>query len=295
MKQQSKLATFFIVCSVVFLIGLILTGIGLANGGRENAGKLAEHYNWINSPGARAITTYKAEGFHSIVATGDVDLWILGSDYYGNHSWVEKEGLLGPTEMDSIAPNQVTVICGDRMGQPEVTVENGVLKINSGTVDFKGINLALDEATFYPRILVCVPDQVLESLNVSGQTGDVNIMGVAWKNADIQLNTGDVTFEKADSNGLTIDADTSDMKLEGTFAGITKVSTDTGDLTLTTGLARKDYDLTAKSSVGDVKIMEAGKAVKEFEDENEVSRKGGPNKMTITTNTGDITLNLMKK
>lgn len=295
MKQQSKLATFFIVCSVVFLIGLILTGIGLANGGRENAGKLAEHYNWINSPGARAITTYKAEGFHSIEATGDVDLWILGSDYYGNHSWVEKEGLLGPTEMDSIAPNQVTVICGDRMGQPEVTVENGVLKINSGTVDFKGINLALDEATFYPRILVCVPDEVLESLHVSGQTCDVNIMGAGWKDADVQLNTGDVAFEKVDSQGLTIDSDTGDFDLEGTFTGKTKVRTETGDLDLTTSLARKEYDLTAKTSAGDVKILEAGKTVKEFEDENEVSRKGGPNKMTITTDTGDITLNFQKK
>ena len=295
MKQHSKLARFFIVCSVIFFIGVILTVTGLATGGGKNIEKLAEHYDWISSPGERGITTYKAEDFHSIEATGDVDLWILGSGYYGDSSWVEKEGLLESTEMDNIAPNQVTVICGDRMGQPEITVENGILKINSGPVDFNGINLNLDEATFYPRILICVPDQILESLNVSGQTGDVNIMGVGWKKADIQMNTGDMTFEEADSRGLTIDADTSDMELEGTFTGKTKVRTETGDLDLTTSLARKEYDLTAKTSAGDVKILEAGKTVKEFEDENEVSRKGGPNKMTITTDTGDITLNFQKK
>ena len=264
MKQHSKLATFFIVCSVVFLIGLICTVAGLATGGMQNIEKLADHYDWIqDSPGERGITNYKAEDFHGIEATGDVDLWILGASYYGDSSWLEKEGLLESTEMDNIGTGQVTVICGDRMGQPEVNVENGILKINSGTIDFKGINLDFDEATFYPRILVCVPDQILESLNVSGQTGDVNIMGVGWKKADIQMNTGDIALEKVDSQGLTIDTDTSDMNLKGAFTGTTKVHTGTGDLKLETSLTGKEYELTARSTVGDVKIMEAGKKVKE--------------------------------
>ena len=295
MKQHSKLATFFIICSLVFLIGLICTVAGLATGGKNNIEKLADHYDWFqDSPGERGITNYKVEDFHGIEATGDVDLWILGTGYYGDGSWMEKEGLLEPTEMDNIGTNQVTVICGDRMDQPEITVEGGILKINSGSVDFKGINLNLDEATFYPKILVYVPDQVLETMNVSGQTGDVNVMGVSWEKADIQLNTGDVVFEKVDSRGLTINTDTGDLSLKGTFTGATAIHTETGDLDLETGLTRESYHLTARSSTGDVKITEGKKTVKKAEDGKEISQKGGPNALTAVTDTGDIALNFLK-
>ena len=170
MKQLSKLAKFFIICAAVFVIGIACTAAGAASGGVQGFEKLAERYDWINSPGERGVTAQNVGDFHSIEATGDVDLWIVGKSYYEKAGWLADQDLLKQTELDVIGSGQVCVIAGDQMEQPQISVEKGVLTIDAGAIDLTGINLNITEAEFYPEVLVCMPDETLRTLTVSGQT-----------------------------------------------------------------------------------------------------------------------------
>lgn len=291
MKGLSKLAKFFIICAIVFVCGIVCSIAGAASGGVQDIDKLADRYDWIHvSPGERGVTTYPMGEFHSIEATGDADLCIVGKDFYKKASWLADQDLLEQTELDVIGPGKVCVVAGDRTPQPEIEVKNGVLTINSGEADLSGINLNMTEMSSFPEILVCVPEDMLQSLTVSGQTGDVEILGVTFKAAEIGLNTGDISVEGVKSESLTASVDTGDIEIQGKLMGTTSVTSETGDIEIDTSLAKAEYALEVSTATGDLELVEDGKTVAEFEESEEITQEGGPHKITVSSDTGDVKL-----
>ena len=290
MKQLSKLAKFFIICAAVFVIGIACTAAGAASGGVQGFEKLAERYDWINSPGERGVTAQNVGDFHSIEATGDVDLWIVGKSYYEKAGWLADQDLLKQTELDVIGSGQVCVIAGDQMEQPQISVEKGVLTIDAGAIDLTGINLNVTEAEFYPEVLVCVPDETLRTLTVSGQTGDVNVLGVSWKSAKIGVNTGDISMEGVDSKALALSVDTGDIEVQGKLTGTVEAGSETGDIEIATSLPKEKYALDLKTDVGDIKVLEGGEKTFESEEGKPMTQKGGPHRIKVSTDTGDVKL-----
>ena len=289
MNTLSKLSKFFIICAAVVFVGMVCAIAGAVNGGIEDIDKLADNYDWIQgSPGERGVTAQKVEDYHSIEVTGDADVWIVGREFYKKASWLADQEILEPTEYDVIGKNQVCVVCGDKIEQPEIMVENGVLKINAHTAEFNGFSLNLSDTTFTPKILICAPKDVLQSLTVSGETGDVNVLGVSWEDAKIWLNTGDVNMEGVKSGGLSVEIDTGYTGLQGEFMRTTQVSSDTGDVEIDTTLSKAEYALSLKSETGTVEVEEPGE--KSFRDETSdgIIEKGGPHKLIAGTDTGEV-------
>lgn len=334
MRERNRLAIFFIICAVVFIIGLVCAVAGIVTGGPKDIDKLADKYDWIQgSPGERYVVSQKEENFDSIEVTGDADLWIVSKEYYNDADWLAAQELLEQTELSDVGENKVCVVTGDRLGEPKVTVENGVLTIDSGTMDHSGMNLNIMGETWSPKVLVCMPDEELKSLKVSGQVSDVKLLGISWKAADIGLNTGDIYMKNIDSGSLTAEVDSGDIDLTGKFkgktkltaetgdiqisgkiagtsavstdtgdvdmsgklTGITNVSTNTGDIQIKTQLIKEKYSYDLKTSTGDVKVIENGKEIAGSDDANTASENGGPNKITAAADTGDIVLDFAGK
>ena len=203
MRTLSNLAKFFIICAAVFFVGLVCTIIGVAAGGFEGINKIAEKYDWIQGdPGERTVISQTVEDFQSVAVTGYADYWIVGRDFYKSEKWLADQDLLTEKEAALIEPNQVSIICGENADKPEIKVEKGVLTIDAGAKDVSGISFSTSDAPWNPEVLICVPDEVLESLTASSEIGDINCLGVAWKNARIELNSGTVNRGGVRSGGL---------------------------------------------------------------------------------------------
>ena len=290
MRELSKLAKFFIICAAVFFVGLVCAIAGVATGGVQNIEKLADHYDWIqDGPGERGVTAQEVEEYNAIEFTGDADLCIVGKEFYKKASWLADQDMLEQTELDVIGKNKVIVIAGDEVPQPEINVENGVLKIDMGETDYSGINLNMSDAPYYPQILVCAPVDTLQSLNVSSGTADVHVLGVAWENADIELNTGDIQMEGVKSGGLTAQTDTGDIEIQGEFLRMTTATGKTGDVEIDTALPKSEYAFELDTDTGDISVKEGSQDAVEYENAGDgIRENGGPHRIIAKTDTGDV-------
>lgn len=288
MRTLSKLAKFFIICAAVFFVGLVCAIAGAAGGGVGGIDKLAEKHDWIQgSPGEKCVTCRTVREFHSIEATGDGDLWIVGKDFYKNDRWLADHDLQEQIGQDLIGPGSVCVIRGENVEQPEITVKNGVLTINAGQHDFSGISFDASGAS-WPKVIVCVPDGVLQSLTVSGQSGDISCLGCAWDSAKIQMNSGDVDMEGVKSGGLVIDLDSGDAEIQGKFMAETQIQTTSGDVEIDTVLPKTEYALELRAEAGDITLKERGKEDREYDDvPAAVTESGGPHRIAVMTSAGD--------
>lgn len=292
MRTLSNLAKFFIICAAVFFVGLVCTIIGVAAGGFDGINKIAEKYDWIQGdPGERTVISQTVEDFQSVAVTGDADYWIVGRDFYKSEKWLADQDLLTEKEAALIEPNQVSIICGENADKPEIKVEKGVLTIDAGAKDVSGISFSTSDAPWNPEVLICVPDEVLESLTASSEIGDINCLGVAWKNARIELNTGNVNMEGVRSGGLVAETDTGDANLQGKFMERLQAKTDTGDIEIDTTLAKAEYGLDLKADSGEITISEPGQDDREIDEATAtVKEVGGPHTIIASTDTGEINL-----
>lgn len=301
MNRLSKTAKFFIICGAVFVLGLICTIGGVAAGGIDGLEKVAEDHDWVaGSPGERGVTAQKVETFDSINVSGQGDVWLVGRSFYQNASRLTEEDLLYPTEMDLMKKNQVLVIAGDKVEQPTIGVRDKVLSIEFNNEEFNGINLDSSDIGWTPIVLICCPQDPLEKLAVSSEVADINCLGVAWKQANIQLNTGDITMEDVESHGLQLHLDTGDARMQGMFMNVTSIESEVGDIKISTSLQKEEYGLDLTSGTGDITVITPeGKWEADLDEDddsmNSVCREpGGPNMITGSLDTGDIEIQFGK-
>lgn len=108
----------------------------------------------------------------------------------------------------------------------------------------------VDNSKFYDHIMiysninieVYLSKTMLDTLSIEATTGDINITkSFAFNNVDIDVTTGDITFEGVVNNTLNINTTTGDIEVSNTNANNLSLKTTTGDI--------KINDVNAKENI----------------------------------------------
>ena len=134
-----------------------------------------------------------------------------------------------------------------------VTVENGVLSIEMENTrkwyDYIGIQMKT------PKITVYLPRGAYGSLVISSGTSDVNIPNdFIFKNVDISLTTGDITYLAPTYEKVKIKASTGDIRVENITTGQLDLQVTTGDISVSNVTC--DGDVGIKCSTGKTYISD---------------------------------------
>ena len=295
--ELNKVAKFFIIAAAAFVLGLFLFVIGLTTGGVDGFHKVAKDHSWVNDASAVVHTIETDGGFNAVEATGMCDIVLVGEDYQDKA--IRDYHL---NEVENLGPGTVVLRYGDNYNEPEVTMDNGTLEISSiqdNTEQFTfGINLSDD--TVWPTAIIFCNDKELKSVKVSSEYADVEMMGVAFENADIELNDGDVEFENIKSKGLKIDTEYGDIEVSGDLTGKTELISKDGDIEVDTLKNYEEYTIKAGAVDGDIKVGETEMEISYDEDGDDqegvyqYTQKGGKDSLTIKTSYGDIEIGNLK-
>ena len=284
---MSKAAKFFIICGIVCVVGLGLTIGGFAAGGLKGLDKVAEKYDWMEgSPGNMQVETIEAtEDFTSIEQDGNVDLVLIGDDMLGNADAFMPKAVAKVLEETNITPGTAIVAWGENVNEPYVRTEEGVLKITGKDTDGQvQLNFTPEEVT--PTVVVYCGDMELENLAIDNTYGDVGILGVCAKAANINSESGEIYTEMFTTEALTVYGETADMELSGTFKGVTVIENVDGDVEIDTVLNQNEYGLKLQALSGDIEINDGDIEIDDVPAKYEAS--GGPNQLNIKTGSGDI-------
>ena len=306
MNKAGKVAA---VCAAVLVIGLALGAAGYALGGIKGFDKVSEKHSWIGgTPGERVVYAEGEPGFDAVEVTGNADGYLVTEKYFKDQGWLNKNELLSATEADIAKENQVVIIKGEKVPDPQISLEDGVLKIYAKEKNSK-ISFSFSSVSWAPKILICCPDKDYAEFNVNVDTGDVVLGGVSYKKASLETDTGDVIAAEAKGEEQVMKSDTGDIKLSGTFgktqikvdtgdiklAGTfnegAEVHTDTGDVSLKAKSGIDAFDLDLNTDTGDIIISENGQKTIVLDDNSSsFTRKGNGPLLKIETDTGDILL-----
>ncbi len=312
---MSKTGKFAAVCAGVLVAGLVIGAAGYALGGVRGFDKLADKHDWIQgTPGDRVIIGQTVDSYDSVELTGNADVYLITEEYYKDQAWLDKHELLSSTEADSAGDHQVVCIKGEKVPDPEISVQDGVLKIHAKEKNNSGLNLNFSMNDWTPKVLICCPKEELQSIRTEVDTGDIVMGGISYKKAIMETDTGDISAQKTQGESLAVKCDTGDISLGGEVKDAIKIKTDTGDIKLSDTTANTveitsdtgdiffeakeaidNYSLDLHSDTGDVVITESGKKTIELDDiSSRFTRVGGSKKLTFDTDTGDIHLSFGK-
>ena len=298
-KIMSKLAKFFIICAAVCVLGIVMTFAGYAAGGWDNMEKVADNHEWLNvGPESAEVETIEVGEFKSIEAEGSMDIAIVSPG--DDADFPEGPDFLKNIYDDGVA-GTVAVKGAKGSVLPEVTNENGVLKIKGSTESIDHVEINLNGNDPSPDVVVFCSDEELESININGKYGDVAIAGVNAKSITATVESGDIDIEELTCGEITVETETGDIETSSVTGSKMELKTNTGDIEINGGvgeisaatnvgniefnssLPKSQYEISVAAGTGTISIGE-----NEIETENEFSLPGGPNKLTFKTTTGDI-------
>ena len=295
---MSKLAKFFIICAAVCVLGIMMTFAGYAAGGADNLDKVAEKHDWLNiGPNATETDLLPVGEFKSIEAEGSLDIAVIapGRDLDDEEVPDFIEGIYTEGVVGSVA-----VKWGNHTGMPEVTNDNGVLKIKGSTeaIDGAVVNLSGDDPS--PDVVVFCSADELESISINGMYGDTAIVCVKSKSTRVTAESGDIEIEDVESGEIAAETNTGDIYADdivsskmtlktGTgdidiseCAGEISAETTTGDIEFATVLPQSQFEMDLALNTGEISVNDDAIEQKEFRS------KGAPNKIVFRTDTGDI-------
>lgn len=193
-----------------------------------------------------------------------------------------------------------------------VAVQDGTLVIREDSqkawYDYIGINLGS------PRITVYLPEKAYAHLVIKGSTGDIDVPDAfTFKDVDIKLTTGDVTFSASAAGTVAIKASTGKINLKNMAADALSLSASTGKITVSnvtcdgdialrvsTGKAELDrvtcQNFTSNGSTGDMvlkAVVAAGKMTIERSTGNVRFDGADADELLVTTDTGDVAGSLL--
>ena len=211
------------------------------------------------------------------------------------------------------------------------TVKDGTLVINTADTckwyDYIGIfsfktpklTLFLPQKEYQALLIetdtgdITIPgDFTFQSIEIEGDTADINIYASVPDTLNLELSTGDITIGSARAGSIELNTSTGDVTLKnGNVKGLI-VNTDTGDVMLSSAIVEKGVDI--NTSTGDVTFdgcdapditvnTDTGDVTgtllseKIFSAESDTGRISLPNTTTggiceINTDTGDIKLDI---
>ena len=274
MKNMSKTARFFLICAMIFTLGLVLTVGGCAAGGIAGIEKAVDGGKWtMDGEPVETKTIENDYEFSSIEATGEADFVIVGSKYYEDA--LDDHGISGV----EAKVGRVVVVYDKSKTAPEVKADGGRLIIDAG----KGENeIHFSENWFEPTVIVFCDDKELGSVSVSSSACDLEMKGVSFKTADLGMNAGDVDLKDIISGGLKVEADAGDIGIAGVLRGVTDVSTDAGSIEIDVFNGTRAYTMDLHTDAGEIKVGE------DEIDGTSYTQKGGDDSITVRTDAGDI-------
>lgn len=276
MKNMSKIAKFFLICAVVFTLGLVLTVGGCAAGGPAGIEKAVDGNEWsINTDPVETEVIEKDYEFSSIEATGEADFVIVGSKYY--------QDALGDADISGIdaKAGKVVVIYDKSKDAPEVKTDGSRLVVDAGKADNR---IYLSDEYFGPTVIVFCDDKELDSIKVSSSSCDLDIKGVSFKTADLGMNAGDVDLKDVTSGGLKVISDAGDIDIAGVLKGSTDVKTDAGSIEIDVFNGLTAYTMDLHADAGELRVGD------EEIDGGDYTQKGGDDSITARTDAGDINI-----
>ena len=274
------------------------------------------NFNFIDLGKSMNTVEYKTETFEVDEAFKNIDISAVNNDVKllpaednkckvvivdfedASHSVNVDNGTL---MIEAKAPDKKTSFLGINTVSPSITIylpgsEFADFTVNSATGDvtipkdfaFNNVNIA--STTCDVSISAAVKEQLIIGVttgdidlinasagetNLSATTGDVNSSSFKCAgNVVINLITGDVNLEKTVIDGiLQINITTGDIEFKGSDADTINAKTNTGSIK---GNLLTDKNFTAASKIGDV----------------EVPASSGENKCELTTNVGDIKIEI---
>ena len=270
MKNMSKTAKFFVICAVVFTLGLVLTIGGCAAGGIAGIQEAVDGRLPDNGPAETEMIEGDYE-FSSIEASGDADFVFVGSKYYSGI--LDDKDIIG----SEAKTGKVITVYEKGHAAPEIKTEDGKLIINAD-VD----NEVHFSELFEPTVIVFCDDKELESLSVKSSACDLEMKGVSFRNANIEMNAGDVELTDIISGGLRVVTDAGDTNIAGVLRGITDVDSDAGSIEINVFTGIRGYTMELHADAGDIKV-----GADEI-DGNDFKQEGGADVIKVKTDAGDI-------
>lgn len=270
MKNMSKTAKFFVICAVVFTLGLVLTIGGCAAGGIAGIQEAVDGRLPDNGPAETEMTEGDYE-FSSIEASGDADFVFVGSKYYSRI--LDDKDITG----SEAKTGKVITVYEKGHAAPEIKTEDGKLIINAD-VD----NEVHFSELFEPTVIVFCDDKELESVSVKSSACDLEMKGVSFRNANIEMNAGDVELTDIISGGLRVVTDAGDTNIAGVLRGITDVDSDAGSIEINVFTGIRGYTMELHADAGDIKV-----GADEI-DGNDFKQEGGADVIKVKTDAGDI-------
>ena len=295
---MSKLAKFFIICAAVCVLGIVMTFAGYAAGGVDDLQKVADKHEWLNvGPNSTETDVLTVGEFQSVEAEGSLDIVVLapGED-------LDEEDV--PNFIEDMyyggTAGTVAVKWGKGNGAPEVTNENGVLKIkgDSESIDKVEVNLTGEDPS--PDVVVFCSDNELESINIKGKYGDTAVVCVKSKSTKVTAESGDIEIEDVEGGEIAAETNTGDIHADNIVCskmtlkagtgdidisecvGEISAETTTGDIEFAAALPQSQFEIDLSVNTGEISINEDAIDSKEF------YAKGEPNKLVLRTDTGDI-------
>ena len=270
MKNMSKTAKFFVICAVVFTLGLVLTIGGCAAGGIAGIQEAVDGRLPDNGPAETEMTEGDYE-FSSIEASGDANFVFVGSKYYSRI--LDDKDITG----SEAKTGKVIAVYEKGHAAPEIKTEDGKLIINADVDN----EVHLSEL-FEPTVIVFCDDKELESVSVKSSACDLEMKGVSFRNANIEMNAGDVELTDIISGGLRIVTDAGDTNIAGVLRGITDVDSDAGSIEINVFTGIRGYTMELHADAGDIKV-----GADEI-DGNDFKQEGGADVIKVKTDAGDI-------
>ena len=277
---MSKMAKFFITCSAVFVLGIILTAAGYAMGGVQDMEKVEQSHEWFNfGPENKVTDTVKTAEYDSIQVEGNMDIAVIGQGF--------ERDMIADFAKDFLADNYDAELAGNVIVRwkegtmkPEVKVEKGVLIINSGGADpdFE-VNLSAGDSS--PDVVVLCGGKKLESIDIKTGFGDTAVGGVECKSMTIDSGSGDIELDSAKADRMTLRTEAGDIGITNCEGDIS-AEVNSGDIEFDSALAMDQFTVSLHAGSGDVQVNDSDDEVKDF------SFEGGPNKLTLKTKAGDI-------
>ena len=331
MKNTSKAAKFFIVCAVIFGIGLLTTILGAAFGGVDGFKKVANERGWTyDGPGELVMDYSKQEDFNAVDVQGDVDLYLVSEKSFKDKGWQKEHDLddsiiesalvtdsdADPTDENgrfTPAAGCVLIAYGDKVEKPEIKVVKGVLHIDAERDSINGINLDFSSVPVTPAVYVFCKDEELKNIKANTLSGDISLYGITFGTADITSASGDTLMKDVSGETVTLNLMAGDAKvtgnvsknsslkvvdgdvdMSGKFLGITDIDSTSGDVDFNSELGSDKYALNISAVAGDVNFAEGDTRESFDEIPVNIERKGGPNTLKIEATSGDIDLSFGK-
>lgn len=283
-----------IIAACLIPVGVIITCIGIASGGRPGW-SLGFSENGASVNAGHIEETIELDDFENMeLEISTMDVTITQGDKYsityrarkGDEPVIDNDGLTVKIRQ----PQNVFVMFdfggfgvdeGYTITVPGGTVPIGIdAKISTGDLTVDRVNLSGRITTSSGDIML--NDTEGEMLEIESSTGDINGDKIKVGAISIGSSTGDINILRLFAEEFTSHTSTGDLNINNSELGKATIDTSTGDIAVSLNGNPDDYSYIVDTSTGDIHVN-GEHTEKHYEKEN-----GSEGSISVHTSTGDV-------